>query len=95
MVIKQLLLGIDQTANTLVYMPGDGFGFADETLSARSWRLQQKGNKLAGLFRKVIDVLFFWDKQHCYNSFLSEVLRTHLPPDYRRTGFDIYTEKDV
>lgn len=31
--MKQFLIALDQTLNTLIRIDGDGFGFADETLS--------------------------------------------------------------
>jgi hypothetical protein len=36
----QPLIALDQGINTLVYLDGDGWGMADETLSARAWRLR-------------------------------------------------------
>lgn len=71
----QLLIAIDQTVNTLVWLPEDGFGMADETLSARAYRLRREFPWLM----KAIDFIFFWDKEHCKNSYISEVLRKHLP----------------
>lgn len=72
--MKQILIALDQLANTL------GGGMADETLSARAWRTQSP-------LHKAIDVLFFWDrvgpKRHCQLSFESELLRTQLPSAYR------------
>lgn len=72
--MKQILIAIDQLANTL------GGGMADETLSARAWRVQSP-------MHKVIDTLFFWDhlgeKRHCQLSYESELLRTQLPGAYR------------
>lgn len=84
-VIKQFLIAIDQTANTLIYLKKDavnsetGFGYSDETLSARLWRLQHP-------FYKVVDRLFFFDKEgdkmHCQLSFESELNRKQLPSRY-------------
>lgn len=71
----QFLIAFDQTVNTLVWLPGDGFGMADETLSARAYRLRREFPWLM----KTIDFIFFWDKEHCRNSYISEVLRKHLP----------------
>lgn len=80
--MKQTAIAADQLANTLVWIKGDGFGFADETLSARAWRLRHQSNVY-----KVIDTLFFWDrdgeKRHCELSYESELNRKHLPKDYR------------
>lgn len=35
--MKQFLIAVDQAVNTLVWAKGEGFGTADETISARSW----------------------------------------------------------
>ena len=75
--MKQFLISLDQVANTLVWIKGDGFGFADETLSARAWRLREQSNAW-----KRIDAIFFWDEDHCYKSYRSELLRKHLPNHY-------------
>lgn len=82
MLIKQLLIAFDQLLNCLVWIKGDGFGYADETLSARAWRLSAKC-EWARYVRIAIDVLFFWDKDHCRGSYLSELKRKHLPVEYR------------
>lgn len=71
--MKQILIALDQLANTLLG------GMADETLSARAWRIQSP-------LCPVIDAIFFWDKQgvkgHCQLSYESEVLRSQLPKGY-------------
>lgn len=82
--MKQQLIALDQFVNTLVWAEGEGFGKADETISARAWRLRNR-NWRWGTARKVIDTLFFWDKNHCQTSFESELLRNHLPREYRLT----------
>ena len=75
----QFLIAIDQLINTIVYIKRDGFGYADEMLSARAWRLRN----ITKLHR-FIDRLFFWDDQHCYECFRIEVERKQLPVEYRR-----------
>lgn len=73
--MKNILLAIDQLANTLIG------GHADETISARAWRMQHKrGWRLT---RKVIDKLFWWEPNHCYQSYVSERGRLHLPKEYQ------------
>lgn len=74
--IKQLLIAIDQLFNALL------FGWADETLSARAWRLSAKSDAMR-MIRIFIDALFFFDRNHCRNSYLSEIERKHLPAEYR------------
>ena len=73
--LHQVSLGIDQLFNALAA------GYADETLSARAWRMQYK-KKHWLLMRCVIDAIFFWQDAHCFNSYLSEKNRKHLPSEY-------------
>lgn len=70
-----LAIAIDQLANTIFR------GEPDETLSSRAFRLEQeRGRKWP---RLLIDTLFFFDKNHCYESYLSEIERKQLPPQMR------------
>lgn len=80
--MKQFLIAVDQAVNTLVWAKGEGFGTADETISARSWRLRDR--RTWGVARVFIDALFFWDQDHCERSYASELERKHLPFEYRR-----------
>ncbi len=77
-VIKNVLIGIDQTINCVVWLKGDGFGLSDETLSARSWRLRGQSNAW-----KRINTIMFFDKDHCRTSYEAEKGRKHLPKEYR------------
>ena len=78
--LKQVLVALDQLLNALI--PG---GWADETLSARCWRLRERTGW--GIARRVIDVvaLLFRDKNHCEVSYQSELLRLQCPPELRPT----------
>ena len=76
MKVLQVLLAVDQLANTVFN------GMADETLSARAYR-RQHANKFWKYGRKFIDLLFFWQKDHCHQAYLSEIERKHLPSDYQ------------
>jgi hypothetical protein len=67
----QILIALDQLINTIFN------GWADETISARSYRTN---NKLA---MKLINTLFFWQKEHCKGAYESEILRTQFPVEYR------------
>lgn len=84
MKLTQPLIALDQFINTLVRIDGDGWGMADETLSARAWRLRKTNGGARAV--KIIDTLFFWQPAHCYNSYLSEVVRSQLPKYYREQG---------
>lgn len=86
--MKQVLIAIDQFANTLTWAKGEGFGRADETLSARAWRLRHRDSTW-GRFQRAIDRVFFWEKlagerAHCHLSWIAEFERHQLPDEYRR-----------
>jgi hypothetical protein len=70
--IKQILIAFDQLINALLG------GWADETLSSRAWR---ESAWLAAL----IDALFWFDKDHCFESYVSEQLRMQAPPELRNS----------
>lgn len=72
---KKILIGIDQLLNALLA------GWPDETLSSRAYRWDVDGVRKWP--RRVIDRLFFWEKQHCYQSYLSEREGRQLPPEFR------------
>ena len=65
-------LSVDQVFNVLI-----GSGYADEALSAFAHRR-------GGWRRAVINALFFWQEDHCRDSYYSEMNRRHLPPEYRQ-----------
>lgn len=76
--LKQLNIALDQLLNVFIYIPGDGFGYADETISARAWRLRDRSRAF-----RIIDMIFFWSPDHCMNSYLSELKRRQLPKEYQ------------
>lgn len=68
----QLTIAIDQLLNTLLA------GFADETLSSRAWRCRHQ--KLRWMVVCVVlDVVFFWQTDHCRQSYERELYGGHLP----------------
>ena len=69
--LEAAAIAVDQVFNVLI-----GSGYADETLSAFAHR---KG----GWRRATINALFFWQVDHCQESYFSEMNRRHLPPEYR------------
>lgn len=73
----QVLVAIDQLLNTLVG------GYADETLSARAYRRYLRGKPWCA---RVINVLFFWQDNHCKEAYESELVDRQLPPEYRERG---------
>lgn len=68
---KQVLIACDQVANTLFC------GWADETISSRMYREQRK------IMMSFIDMMFFWEPNHCYKSYLSELNKSHFPVTMR------------
>ena len=72
----QIAIALDQLRNTLCG------GWADETLSSRTWRLSGS-SKGWHTMRRVIDAVFFWQDGHCEASYQSEVARRHLPEEQR------------
>lgn len=76
-VIKNFAIGLDQSANCVIKL-SDGWGTPDEMLSARAWRLREQHPTLL----KVIDGLFFWDKNHCQECYEIEMQRKQLPKEY-------------
>ena len=73
---EQIPIALDQLVNTVFG------GWADETLSCRAWR-QRERKKHWAIIRRVIDALFFWQKDHCKTAYESELQRRHLPPELR------------
>ena len=78
---KHFLLGFDQWVNTWVYIEGDGWGMADEALSARAWRCFTQ-DLISEYWYLGIDLIFFWQPNHCFNAWRAEVERRQLPDIY-------------
>lgn len=74
--IKQVLIALDQLINTLLG------GWADETLSSRAYRMSRDG-KPFGFLCGIIDTLLWFDKNHCAESYQSELDRSQLHPETR------------
>jgi hypothetical protein len=74
--IKNFLISIDQLGWTIITLGG---GYPDETISSATWRYEQQGNMIAKVFRPIIDILFFFEKEHCYNAYVSEIERWQAP----------------
>lgn len=72
----KIAIAFDQLCNTLCG------GMPDETLSARAEREHREG--LRSWPRTIINVLFFWQADHCKESFESELARRHLPEMYKQ-----------
>ena len=77
--IKNIFIWIDQGINTIIL-----FGYPDETLSSRfyRWYRNDKCKYPMIILDKIAALL--GDKNHCYNSYLSEKLNRQLPPEFRK-----------
>lgn len=75
---KKLLVALDQLVNTVLG------GWPDETLSSRAWRWDENGKRIWP--RKLIDGLFFWEKDHCRESYQSEAARKQCPVEFRTSS---------
>ena len=72
---KSVAIAVDQLINAILG------GWPDEAISSVAHRLDRDG--IRSWPRKLIDGLFFWEKEHCKNSYESERLRRQLPPELR------------
>ena len=72
---KRILIALDQLVNAVFN------GWPDETLSSRAWRWELKGKR--NWPRRLIDRVFFFDPDHCRESFQSEREGRQLPPEAR------------
>ncbi len=74
---KNFLIALDQLFNALLN------GSPDETLSSRAYRAYVKDKIFGKIFKPLIDLLFFFDPQHCYTSYLAELNRRQLLPSFK------------
>lgn len=88
--LKQLLIAVDQLCMVLYGVVISFFAphkvYADETMSAYLYR--HRHYWYANIFRRLVDVIFYFPNgcnfHHCQDSYDSEVMRSHLPPDFRK-----------
>lgn len=78
--MRQFLVAFDQLVNTIVYIKGDGWGYSDETLSARAYRLREQSS----IPYKLINKIFFWQHDHCHGAYSNEMGRKQLPVEYQK-----------
>jgi hypothetical protein len=63
--------------------------WADETMSSRAWRSEQRGKGMGRLMRPVIDALFWWQEidprytGHCHQAWARERSQDWRPPEQR------------
>lgn len=67
--LLNILIALDQLLFCLLTLGGSN---PDETMSAAAWRLEKAGRWQGKLFRPLIDILFFFQKDHCKKSARAE-----------------------
>lgn len=77
MKLDQVAIAFDQFVGS-IFMNCD----ADETMSAKLWRCQCDKRRYKVL-RVLVDKIFFWQMDHCFESYLAEKCRRQLPASYR------------
>ena len=83
---QQVFIAADQLVNALIPPLFGTLSYADETLSARSYRAYRDGKFWGKLTMHPINLLFFWQGSgHCKNAWIKEGARRNLPPEYRPT----------
>ena len=79
----QILVSWDQAITTTIcsiILPNEK-SYGDETMSARA--LRWENNRIRSWPRKLIDILFWWDDNHCKESYESEKKGRQPPPELR------------
>jgi hypothetical protein len=74
--LKAVAIAIDQLVNAVFG------GWPDETISSRAYRWHLDGKRTWP--KRLIDTLFFFERDHCCASFNSEEIGAHLPRSLRR-----------
>lgn len=81
---QQVFIAVDQLVNALIPPWGGTLSYADETLSARSYRAHRDGKVWGKLTMLPINLLFIWQgSDHCKKAWVKEFERRSLPPEYR------------
>ena len=93
---EQVFIAADQLVNALI-PPLDGtISYADETLSARSYRAYRDGKVFGRLFMRPIDLLFFWQGPgHCKNAYIKEFARKNYPSEYHPPNEPRFTSRSA
>lgn len=76
--LKNILIALDQLLYTIITL---GSGNPDETCSSAAYRMEAEG-KFFGFFRPIIDTLFFFDDNHCKESYENELAKKDFIKTY-------------
>ena len=69
--LLNILISFDQLVNVLF------LGQPDETISSRAWRCKD-ANSFCFFMHSLINKLFFFQKDHCFNAYLVELERKQI-----------------
>ncbi|WP_424408111.1 DNA helicase UvrD [Pasteurella sp. PK-2025] len=79
--LYNVIIAIDQLVNAILG------GWADETLSSRAYRgamLEKQPRKRWRVIYRLIEALFFFEKNHCKTAYESELNRKQYPKEFRK-----------
>ena len=79
--VTKVAVAIDQLINAVLG------GYPDESLSAHAYRWHREGK--TSIPRRLINLLFFRQVDHCHAAYLNERKRRQLPPEYRQGTEDL------
>jgi hypothetical protein len=97
---RQIGIAFDQLVNALI-PPFQSMSYADETLSARTWRAYRDSRVFGKVLMPLFDWMFFWQvtdpeileddgvtpiRGHCRRAYWKEVKRRNEPPEYREAA---------
>lgn len=81
--LYQLFISLDQLLNVCI-TPLQSGAWADETMSARAYRMHAAGKWWGRVLMPLIDLLFAWQGPgHCRSAYLKERERRHSPVEER------------
>jgi hypothetical protein len=73
--LLHIFIALDQLIYVLITL---GKGSPYETLSAAAWRLEKENHRSGKIFRPIVDLLFWFDPEHCKTSYEAQVVRASL-----------------
>ena len=77
--LLRVLLAVDYMLNATLF-----FGWHDEWISTRAWRMREK-SRFWAFMRRAIDAVFrlFGQENHCFWSYVSDQMHRAVPPEQR------------
>ena len=79
--ILHFLMVVDMLIYQIITL---GYASPLETMSAAAYRLEIEGRLTGKIFRPMIDLIFWFDPLHCYESYMNLKHLKYLPEAYKR-----------